>query len=150
MASQRPARLIPVADHRNFDAEDWEFPAAGPVFELGGETFHCVPFPAGGTLARLAASVRVNDRGVQIYDAPNLVNFIEDVLAEELPAEQPLPPEAPADSVPVEEMQPCDDIARWRVLMADKKRPIPLQIVGEIVGWLSNWYTDRPTQPSGR
>lgn len=149
MAPQ-PTRLTPIGDHRDFDADRPELPAEGPTFRLGGEDFHCVPAPAGGTLARLYAAARVDDRGRQIFDAPNLTLFIEDVLAEELPTKVTIEGEGDEVATEVVEMQPCDDVERWRALMVDKKRPVEISLLGDVVVWLSGWYTDRPTQPSGR
>lgn len=150
MAPQ-PTRITPIADYRDFDQGQPELPPEGPEFQLGGEKFHCVPAPAGGTLSRLAAAVRVDERGRQIYDAPNLTLFVEDVLAEERPqpVEAPAPVNGDEPAAEVLEIQPCDDVERWRALMADKKRPVHISVLGDIVVWLSNWYTDRPTQPSG-
>lgn len=152
--SPQPTRLIPTADHRNFDLDQPKLPERGPTFELGGEEFHCVPCPAGQTLARLYSSARINDRGQQVFDAPNMQIFIEDVLAEFLPVDVSVPPpdDAPegTEATIVTEMQPCDDIARWRALMADKARPIHISVIGNVLVWLSGWYTDRPTEPSGQ
>lgn len=147
----QPTRLVPVADHRNFDDGAEAIPEFGPSFELGGETFHCVPAAPGAVLARLMASVRVDERGRQVYDAPNLVLFVEDVLAEEMPVEQPATVnEDGSENAPAMVVEPVDDVERWRALMKDKKRPVQIKVIGDIVLWLNGWYTDRPTQPSGR
>lgn len=147
---QRP-RLTPVADYRDFDEGAPEVPQFGPKFMLGGEEFHCVPAAAGGTIASVMSSVRVDERGRQVYDAPNLVLFVEDVIAEEMPVEQPAAVnDDGTESDPVMVLQPIDDVERWKALMRDKRRPVPVETLGNIAMWLIGWYTDRPTQPSGR
>jgi hypothetical protein len=139
--------------HRNFDESEAfaAIPPAGPEFELGGETFHCVACPAGGTLSRLVAAAKVDERGRQAVNNPDLALFIEDVLAEELAVPQERPDDAeegwePGPAV----VEPCDDVPRWRVLMDDKSRPIPAQVIGDICTWLFEWYSQRPTTPPRR
>lgn len=156
MVKPTPIRGNPIADVRRFSSYKGTEP--GPTFWIDDDEFHCVRMPAGQTLARLASSLYVNDRGEEGYHLPNLVTFIEECLAEELPVEQAAPDnrtneeieqgvEAPA---PVMVTEPCDDIERWRALMANKAQPVPPKELGEITVWLSTWYNDRPTTPSSR
>lgn len=145
-------QLQSVDAHRNFDADADDLPDEGPTFDLGGETFHCVPAPAGGTLARLAAAIGRDERGRQVYNLPDMTLFIEDCLIDETTTITPAQP-ARDDHEAVEEqvvVEDADDIERWRTLMSDKKRPIPVKKLADITIWLSNWYSDRPTQPSRR
>lgn len=144
------------AIHRNFDEEraaDAGPEIDGPTFELGGETFHCMAIPAGGVLPRVLNAVRFDDRGRRVYNAPDLVRFIEDVLCEEMQVPQAPPPSddaAPALVEAVMVTQPVDDVERWTALMEDKKRPVPIETLGNVVMWLIEFYTDRPTTPPRR
>lgn len=149
-------RPVPIDQHRNFDDDQQDLPAEGPTFTLGGEEFRCVPLPAGGTLTRLAAAVSRDERGRQVYNLPDMNLFIEDCLIEEVttvtsavPARSEGDIEIPGvpEQVIVED---ADDIERWRALMADKKRPIHVKQIAEVVMWLSETYNDRPTKPSRR
>lgn len=144
---------ISNGDDWDFDDEDEDF-GEGPTFRLGGEEFRCVPMPAGGTLTRLAASLGRDERGRQVYNLPDMNMFIEDCLIEETVESVPgtPDPEHPEAEVPdVVVTEPADDVERWRVLMADKKRPIRVAKIAAIVVRLSDHYSeDRPTRPSRR
>jgi hypothetical protein len=37
---------------------------------------------------------------------------------------------------------------RFTALMEDPKRIVPMDVLSEIMSWLIEEYTDRPTQPS--
>lgn len=131
--------------YRDFD-EDLDLPDEGPTFNLGGETFHCVPLPAGATLTRLASAIGRDDRGRQVYNLPDMNMFIEDCLIDERSVEVDAEEEG---AMPTLVVEPADDIERWRALMNDKKRPIRVKRIAEIVIWLSQVYNeDRPTQRS--
>lgn len=145
-------RATPVPLHMDFDEQVPDFAGeVGPTFELGGETFHCLACPPGGVLARLWSASRVDDRGRQVYNNPDLINFVADVLADQLPvadvADWDGEGEAPAQVMVLED---CDDVARWDTLMADKSRPIPTEVIGNVVMWLAEYYADRPTNPPAR
>lgn len=143
----QPRHQIPrrVERVRSFDSTVADLPDVGPEFELGGETFHCLPMPAGGVLPRLTRAVGVDDRGRSVTN-PDILLFMEEVLCEEM-----LLPQADVESedAPLV-LQPCDDLARWRALMDDKKRPVEASVLVDVVLWLVEWYGDRPTRPSGR
>lgn len=128
-------RELPAA-HRDFDSDDDTPQRAGPTFKLGGEEFRCVAELAGAVLPNLVRSIAVDDRGKPV-SSPDVMRFMEDVIAEELPVE--------GDG---EVWEPCDDLERWRALMRDKRRPIHAEKLAAVVGWLIDWYTGRPTKPS--
>lgn len=153
----QPVRHIEPAPHWDLDEENVLDNVPGPTFKLGGEEFHCMAVPPLGVLPRMWAAGRVDDRGRQVIDTPDVINFIEDVLCVELPTittRQPLDEagdvDGNADPIEVEELQPCDDVMRWRILCGDKSRPIDAQVVGELVGKLLTFYGQRPTRASGR
>jgi len=153
--TNQPARRAPEPPpHWDFDDEPHDAPKVGPTFTLGGETFHCLPALAGGVLPRLMNAVRVDERGRQVYNNPDILLFMEDVLAISLPVmiEQPVPEDAPDGTEPieVEAWEPCDDVARWDALMFDKARPQELERIGRIMLKLTEFYTNRPTNPSAR
>lgn len=145
-AAQR-LRISSSSGHRNFDDDAPELPLDGPVFELGGETFHCMPCPPAGVLPRLMAAGRVDEHGRQQSNTPDLIMFIEDVLADELPVEVKPSAEGEEPSVAFE---PCDDIERWRALVKDRRRPVHATVILKIVLWLAEEYAERPTEPSSR
>lgn len=149
------APRLQIDQHRDFDLDVPSYEGVeGPDFDLGGEHFQCVPQPAGGTLSRLASAIGRDDRGRQVYNLPDMTAFIEDCLIEETTTTAPGEPDPdhPDAEVPdVVVVEPADDIARFQVLMADKKRPIPVAVLASITVWLSNYYSeDRPTRPSRR
>lgn len=144
------------ASHRNFDEDMPRQDDEGPSFKLGDEEFHCMACPPGGVLPRVMSAARFDDRGRRVFNAPDIAMFIEDVLCDEM-----LVPQAPADTVDgtgaevalvegVMVLQPVDDVERWKALMEDKKRPIPIERLGDIMLWLIEYYTDRPTAPPRR
>lgn len=145
-----PKNLMPLDRYRDFDADAEEIPDVGPSFRLGGEEFRCVPLPAGGTLTRLAAAISRDERGRQVYNLPDMNVFIEDCLIEELTVEIPADDPDNPDAEPQVVIEAADDVERWRALMADKKRPIPVKTIADVVIYLSELYNDRPTRPSRR
>lgn len=124
--------------HRTFGtvapSENGEEPAAleGPTFTLEGgppvsptvfsETFTCVPVAPAGVLDDLAACVRVDGRGRQIYDAPSLIRFMRGVLVDA-------------------------DEERFVDLCHDKTRIVQLEDLGNVVMWLSEAILGRPSTP---
>lgn len=137
--------------------ESYKGTDAGPHFYIDDERFDCVPVPAGETLARLASSLYVNDRGQEGWNLPNLVQFIEDVLVEETRVETPVDDTRTQEQIdsgiqpapPQVTYEPTDDVARFRIRMRNKRNPVGFDVLGEIVGDLSKWYNERPTRPSG-
>jgi hypothetical protein len=159
MANQPVRRTAEPPPHWDFDEDPHEQPELGPTFTLGGELFHCLPALAGGVMPRLMNAMRLDDRGRQVYNNPDILLFMEDVLAVELPVMRPNPAysevqdaDAEAVTVPeeIEVWEPCDDVERWQALMFDKTRPQELERIGKIMFKLTEFYTGRPTQPSGR
>lgn len=116
---------------RNFDNELKPIPKEGPTFQLGGETFHCVPLPNGEVMSRLTGG------------GLNVATFIEDCLVD---GKEIGYSEDGQDVV----LAPTDDIKRWRELMADPERPIPVSNLVDIVLYLAGEYGDRPTLKSRR
>lgn len=154
---------MPGKVYRNFDDAMPALRTDEIVFELGGEEFHCVPEAPGGVLADLFGSVTYDERGRAILHLGNMRTFVESILLEERQVASPRPPREPevdADGNPVESTEPIeevlvteatDDMARWDVLMHDKSRPIPIEVLRDVVFWLQAQYTEnRPTEPPRR
>jgi hypothetical protein len=141
----------------NFDDDIPAGPKEGPTFQLGGEEFRCVPVPPGGAVLRLVSAIGRDERGRQVYNLPDINAFIEDCLLEEhvvtqlsQPTDEQGDPDGNADPIEVVVTEATDDLARWRVLMGDKKRPIPIKTLGDVLMRLQEHYTERPTERSGR
>lgn len=107
-------------------------PLEAPTFTLQGgppisptafaETFTCVPVAPAGVLDDLAACVRVDARGRQIYDAPSLIRFLRGVVID-------------------------GDEDRLVELCHDKGRVVQIEDLGETVMWLSEALIGRPSTP---
>lgn len=128
---------------RNFDddIDKSELEKEGPEFELGGETFHCLPVPPGGATLRLVNAVMKDDRGRQVYHLPDIDAFMREVLIEKRTI-------VGDDEVAV--VEATDDVERWDKLLHDKERPIPIPVLGAVFMWLQAEYTSRPTAASVR
>lgn len=148
---------MPGAAFRNFD-EDYNAKeiarGEGPVFELGGEEFHCLPVPPAGAVLDLVQAISRDDRGRTVYNVPDIDTFIRACLVEKRYAMQPAPADVEGKQDPeaqVEVVEDCDDVARWAALLHDKKRLIPSSVIGDLYLWLQEQYaSDRPTQRSVR
>jgi hypothetical protein len=125
---------------RNFDSDDAAVDERepGPEFELGGEKFRCLPEAPSGVLAALAMAASVDQRGAVTFNQPNLIGFMEGVLVERLWRADP---ELPAGG----EWEPADDVQRFRALLSSKSTIIKIETLGELMMWLSEVYTGRPT-----
>lgn len=121
--------------NRNFDLEldryTKDLPTEGPTFNLGGEQFHCMPLPPGGVMSRLSGT------------GTNVATFIEDCLMKFRTIE------SNGDTIDAV-VEPTDDVERWRKLMADDDRPIPVELLVDVVIYLSKEYGERPTVRSRR
>ena len=118
-----------MTTHRNFDAELRPLPKDGPTFDLGGETFHCVPLPPGEVMSRLTGG------------GLNVADFIRDCL---------LTDKIMFDDEDREVVEAADDRKRWQELMTDPGRPIPVDKLVDVVIYLAKEYGDRPTLRSSR
>lgn len=107
--------------HKSFDTVDIE--DAEPLsFDLGGETFDCYPEVQGSVileLMRTSATADEDSRGVLM--AVSVLDFFELVMDEE-------------------------NHTRLKKLFKDPKRIVPMTTMSEIMSWLIEQYTDRPTQ----
>lgn len=55
----------------------------GVKFELGGELFETIPEAPAASLLDLMQGIELNDDGLRLYRAPNLIRFVTSVLREE-------------------------------------------------------------------
>jgi hypothetical protein len=113
--------------HRVFSATPSDEPP--PTFTLDGtlpdgsgwaETFTCVPEAPAGVLDDLVASMGIDGDGNQRFNNVSLLRFIRGVLVE-------------------------GDVGRFERLVRDKARVVPLETLGEIMLWLAEELTGRPT-----
>lgn len=162
--------------HRDFGPP--EGPSAeGVTFTLSGpgwsETFTTVAEAPSGVLNDLVSGITYDDEGNRIYRAPNLIHFVIGVLREEkavaLDGEGKFPDDLgmtglPSDVLTAEEAEgrgldvpegaekvavvPADDVGRFFALMHDKRRIVNVERLGELVIWLAEELSSRPTQPS--
>ena len=109
------------ARHKSFDTVDIE--DSEPLsFDLGGETFNCYAEVQGSVileLMRTSAMADEDSRGVVM--AVSVLDFFELVM-------------------------PPEEHERLTKLFKDPKRIVPMTTMSEIMSWLIEQYTDRPTQ----
>ena len=109
--------------HKSFEVKNLD--DAEPLdFDLGGENFVCYPEVQGKTILdimRAAAEGDEDTRGVLM--AVSVLDFFEKVM-------------------------PPEEHERFSKLMEDPKRIVPMDTLSDIMSWLIEEYTDRPTRPS--
>lgn len=138
-----------MAEHRTFGTPTPDVPPEGPTFDLAGETFRCVAVAPPAVLLRLASAVTVNERGEQVFNAPDLIAYVTGVLVDEVWAVDEPDEEGKQDPA-AGRWVPVDDVDRFRELVYSKRVQIPIEVLGEVVLWLSEQYTGRPTRPPAR
>ncbi len=110
--------------HKSFEVKNVD--DSEPLsFDLGGEEFTCYPEVQGKMILdiiRTAANENDPDaRGMMM--AVGVLDFFEKVMD-------------------------ASEFERFTKLMEDPKRIVPMDTLSEIMSWLIEEYTDRPTQPS--
>lgn len=153
--------------HHDFDAKrkktDPKKP--GPSFTLCEQEFHCLPALPGGVVNTMALAIRVDDRGRQVYNAPNVVAFIHDTLRTREWVEWKFSNEEgsgpdDADELSDEQKQsirddqgywlPADDRQRFMAIIDGNEDIVELPLLVDIMNALSEDYGERPTQRSKR
>lgn len=124
--------------HFSFDDDEPRSTKEGPTFSVAGESYRCVAEAPGGTIERIAQCSRLDDRGRQVFSAPDLVAFFEGVIIEEELVEG-------VEQGAPDEWRPVDDLDRFRAAIASKRKPITIQKLGDIFTKLVEHYTARPT-----
>lgn len=141
-------------------------------FKLLHEEFEALPEAPAGALNDLVAGIQLDEQGNRVYNAPNLVRFVAAVLAEEeaVPWDEPDPdePVRPLDVLSVSEarernlwvdpewncekvaVMPTGHVERFLKLVNSKRYIVRIEVLGELVMWLSEELTGRPLQPSAR
>lgn len=85
------------------------------------ETFHCLPTAPGAVIDDLAGTLAVDPTtGGRIYKMGSTVQFLRDVIVDE-------------------------DLGRFEALFRDRKRVIGLHTLVDVVMWLNEEYSARPT-----
>ena len=121
-----PAKATTVTRkrHKSFEVKNIE-DSEPLTFDLGGEEFTCFPEVQGKMILdiiRTAASEGDADqRGMMM--AVGVLDFFEKVMD-------------------------ASEYERFNKLMEDPKRIVPMDTLSEIMSWLIEEYTDRPTEPS--
>jgi hypothetical protein len=109
--------------HKSFEVVNLD--EAEPLtFDLGGEEFNCYPEVQGKTILdvmRVASEGDEDTRGALM--AVSVLDFFRKVM-------------------------PPEEYERFDKLMEDPKRIVKMDVLSEIMSWLIEEYTDRPTQPS--
>jgi hypothetical protein len=109
--------------HKSFDVVNID--ESEPLdFDLGGETFMVYPEVQGKTILDIMRTASEGDeetRGVKM--AVSVLDFFEKVM-------------------------PPEEYEKFNKLMEDPKRIVPMDVLSEIMSWLIEEYTDRPTRPS--
>lgn len=90
-----------------------------PSFTVLGQTFICLPEPPAGALTDLIGSAE----GSTVAQATAAVSFLAAVL-------------------------PDADAARFEALIHAKDTVVPIEVLSEILQWVTEQYTGRPTMPS--
>jgi hypothetical protein len=109
--------------HKSFKVKNID-DAEPLTFDLGGEEFNCYPEVQGKTILdimRVASEGDEDTRGVMM--AVSVLTFFEKVM-------------------------PPEEYERFGKLMEYPKRIVPMDTLSEIMSWLIEEYTDRPTEPS--
>jgi hypothetical protein len=149
-------------------------------FILCGEEFVCLPVIPAGAMQRMALSLRLDEKGRQVYNAPDVVGFIEDCLRkrEWIPVVNVNGTKAitttdasvtPADAADDDFLdlseeqrqtiedeggywEPADDRERFRRLIAEDNTEdlIELPVLAEIMNDISEAAAERPTKRSKR
>jgi len=117
------ARAATKKRHKSFEVRNVE--EAEPLsFDLGGEEFLCYPEVQGKTILdimKVAAEGDEDSRGLLM--AVSVLDFFVKVM-------------------------PPEEYERFEKLMEDEKRIVPMDVLSEIMSWLIEEYTGRPTTPS--
>jgi len=90
------------------------------TFQLYGETYKCQPAMQGRLLIEFIAQSSVEDPS---SSAKAILNFFDSALAP-------------------------DDRGRFKELTESEDRVVPMETLTEIMDWLVEQYTGRPTEPS--
>lgn len=95
---------------------------ARPESEPWEETFTVLPDLPPGALADLSAGATVNSEGDVVWQRLSVLRFVRSVLIPE-------------------------DEGRWDVLMRDKRRPVRLDVLGQVMFHITAEKSGRPTGP---
>jgi hypothetical protein len=109
--------------HKSFKTVDID--ESEPLtFDLGGEEFHCYAEIQGKTILDIMKVATEGDEDVRgVLMAVSVLDFFVKVM-------------------------PPEEYERFEKLMEDPKRIVPMDVLSEIMSWLIEEYTDRPTKPS--
>lgn len=91
--------------------------------ETWSETFRCIPKAPSAALDDLARSVGQDEKGQLIFNQVSLLRFFRQVMHPE-------------------------DETKFDALVHDKNRAVEIEELGEVMFWLAEVYTERPTVPS--
>jgi len=119
------ATITDITTRRHKDFAVRNIADADPLtFSLGDEDFSCYAEVQGKTILdimKVAASGDEDSRGVMM--AVSILDFFAKVM-------------------------PPEEYTRFEALMEDPERIVPMDTLSEIMSWLIEEYTSRPTPPS--
>lgn len=151
--------------HHDFDAKRKKIDPKkkGPDFTLCEQDFACLPALAGATVNAMALAIRIDDRGRQVYNAPNVIAFIHDTLITRRWVEWEFSGDTgpdDADDLSEEQKQsirddkgywePADDRTRFMKIVEGTDDIVELETLIDVMNTLSEDYGERPTQRSKR
>jgi hypothetical protein len=140
-------------DRGHEDDTEWVEPI---TIHLAGEDFRALGEAPAEVLDDLTSSIGGDGRGNVTYDKLSILRFLRGVILDEIRVEVPART-APANVVEGDEptpiktlpatvaWEPVDDLARFNALVSSKRRVIKLERLGDVVQWLMERYSGRPS-----
>lgn len=115
----------------------------GPEFDLDGESFRCVRVAPPAVLAAMLNSIEFGGSGETQFRIAGILAFLGGVVADAVWERSTETVEEGGQ--PEWKLVDVDDWSRWQNLVRDRNRQVPIEVLGEIVGWLAEEYLERPT-----
>lgn len=115
----------------------------GPEFDIDGETFRCVPVAPPSVLASMLNSIQFGGGGEAQFRVSGIVSFLSGVVADKVWVRSTEPQDEGGQ--PPWVMEEVDDLDRWLAFCRDRTKQVPIELLGEICGWLAEVYLERPT-----
>ena len=135
----------------------------GFTFRLCDQDFACLPALPGATLIAMAQAIRLDQRGRQVFNAPDVIGFIHDALREREWIDWQFVPDEddvmPSDLTEEQRTsitdnggywEPADDRQRFQRICDGTEDIVELELLVKIMGDISEFYGERPTRRSKR
>lgn len=132
----------------------------GVEFELGEQWFTTLPEAPAESLNDLMAGIALDDDGVRVYSAPNLIRFVTSVLREweTISVDEAVERGIDIDGLVVESGNgegpdrvevPTDDVQRFKEVVRSKRIIVPIDELGDAAMWVAEKLARRPFTLSG-